>query len=123
MKIFLILLINFLFLSFVNSVETQPCLDQKVNNQDDCNKIEIKEMDESMPKIACCFVKYKSEDEGKIQKCVPIYKTINGLHMHKEQLKNMGGTSISIECSAQRVFNVFQGPMQFRSYMVSSSKN
>ena len=106
-KIFLILLINFLFLSYVNSVVTQPCLDQKANNKDDCNKIEIKEMDESMPKIACCFVKYKSEDEGKIQKCVPIYKTINGLHMHKEQLKNMGGTSISTECSAQRVFNVF----------------
>ena len=103
-KIFLILLINFLFLSYVNSVVTQPCLDQKANNKDDCNKIEIKEMDESKHTIACCFVKYKSEDEGKIQKCVPVYKTINGLHMHKEQLKNMGGSSISIDCSAQRVF-------------------
>ena len=101
-KIFLFLLFNFFVLSIVNSIDTETCIEKKPNVKEDCNKIKFTEKDESKHEIACCFVKYSSSDEGKVTKCVPVYKTTNGLHMYNEQLKNMGATSISIDCYAKR---------------------
>ena len=79
-----------------------------VNNKEDCHKIPS-DFNELLvqQEIACCYVSYKSEDEGNIKKCVPLFKTKNGVHMYKEQLKNIGATSITINCSSQRVIISF----------------
>ena len=110
MKIYLIILISNLiglkFKTFVTSdyIHTKECIETRSSNKKDCHSVksDISE-DEKGRIIACCYVSYSHEDEGNVNKCVPIYKTKNGIHMYREQVKNLGGTSINIDCSAKKI--------------------
>ena len=112
MKIYIILLLH-LFLQ-LNSLtandpydypNTKKCLAVTPTEKKNCNDISKDyTQDGRDQEIACCYVTYSSSDEGKVEKCVPIFKTLNGLHMYEEQIKNVGGSSISIDCSSQKLF-------------------
>ena len=83
---------------------SKECIDTKPKNKNDCHSIEYDvSEDENQRIIACCYVSYTNDDEGDVKKCVPMYKTTNGIHMYREQVKNLGGTSININCSAQKL--------------------
>ena len=83
---------------------TKKCLAVTPSEEDHCTKIKSDySVEGKRQEIACCYVTYNSDDEGKLKKCVPIFKTINGIHMYEEQLKNVGGSSISINCSSQKL--------------------
>ena len=105
MKIYIIILINLFFLSIEKYENSTDCINKKpVKNKDDCLTMPSDYSDLLVKQeIACCYISYKSDDEGSIKKCVPLFKTRNGVHMYKEQLKNMGAMSINIDCSSQRV--------------------
>ena len=112
MKIYIILLLH-LFLQ-LNSLtandpydypNTKKCLAVTPTEKKHCTDLSSDfTQDEKKQEIACCYVTYSSSDEGKVEKCVPIFKTLNGLHMYEEQIKNVGGTSISMDCSSQKLF-------------------
>ena len=105
MKIYIIILINLFFFSIEKYENSTECINKKpVKNKDDCLSMPSDSSDLLVKQeIACCYISYKSDDEGSIKKCVPLFKTRNGVHMYKEQLKNMGAMSININCSSQRV--------------------
>ena len=105
MKIYIIILVNLFFLSIEKYENSTLCINQKsVKNKEDCHNIPSDYSELLVQQeIACCYISYKSDDEGKIKKCVPLFKTRNGVHMYKEQLKNIGATSIDINCSSQKV--------------------
>ena len=106
MKIYIFLLLN-LVLQYTALIDIEnntyensvKCINVENPNKDNCHSIPYYIAEEN---ITCCYVTYNSDDEGSVEKCVPLYKTINGLHMYEEQLKNIGGTSISMDCSSQR---------------------
>ena len=83
---------------------TKKCLAVTPEKEDSCTKIASDySVEGKRQQIACCYVTYKSDDEGKVAKCVPVFKTINGIHMYEEQLNNVGASSISINCSSQKL--------------------
>ena len=107
MKIYIILLLN-LVLQYTALSEnddksyenSKKCINVQDPSEKNCHDIPS---ESNEAEIACCYVTYNSEDEGSVEKCVPIYKTVNGLHMYGEQLKNIGATSISMDCSSQKI--------------------
>ena len=109
MKIYFILLLNLLlqyqFLTIDNYVNSKKCIEMNPSSKEDCHKIKSDMSKENNnQEIACCYTTYSSEDEGEVKKCVPIFKTLNGLHMYEEQIKNVGGSGISMDCFSQRTF-------------------
>ena len=115
MKIDIILFLNlFLLLNSLDANSSysyenaQKCLTVEANEKSDCHAIPNDYTnDEKKQIIACCYVTYNSDAEGKVEKCVPIFKTTNGLYMYEEQLKNIGGTKISMDCSSKRIIISF----------------
>ena len=105
MKIYIIILIDLFFLLIEKYENSTECINKKpVKNKEDCLSMPSDYSDLLVQQeIACCYVSYKSDDEGRIKKCVPLFKTRNGVHMYKEQLKNIGAMSIDINCSSQKV--------------------
>ena len=110
MKIYLIILIS--IVSQLNTVTTdvyensKQCVQIIPEKKIDCTRVPPDYYETYRGKqrtIACCYTTYDTEEEGNLKKCVPLYKTINGLHMYKEQLKNMGATSISIDCHSMKL--------------------
>ena len=109
MKIYLILILN-LFLQFQFKTDdeyehSKKCIQVIPKHKENCNNVGIDISQENHnQKIACCLATYTTEDEGNVMKCVPIFKTLNGLHMYEEQIKAAGGSGISIDCFSQRAF-------------------
>ena len=110
MKISFLLLITLLIgvKLFTETIDSFPnsklCVAKKPDSKGDCHGISPDFSDDQKHRrIACCYVTYSTDDDGKVKKCVPMYKTLNGLHMYKEQLKNFGATSVSINCSSQKI--------------------
>ena len=112
MKIVLIssIFMNLLFLFNSEYENPKACVAiTNPSNKYECHAIpsQIISMGSRRVSIACCYVEYSTDDEGVVKMCVPIYKTINGLHMYEEQLENLGANSISMNCSSQKIFISF----------------
>ena len=107
MKIFFIILLYLLlqcnFLKLENYENSKICITIKPNGKEDCHKIPSDHsVENNNQEIACCFTSYNSEGEGSVNKCVPIFKTLNGIHMYEQQIENVGGNSITIDCFSKR---------------------
>ena len=89
-------------LSSTRYPKSKQCISIIPEKKSDCNDIGSDIIYDK--EIACCFVTYSSSEEGSVKKCIPLYKTINGLHMYEQQLKNVRAGSISMDCSSKKIF-------------------
>ena len=96
-----IIIFEYNSLTSTDYINSKKCIGVVPSDKLDCNNVGSDYFNGK--EIACCFVTYNSEYEGSAKKCVPIYKSINGLHMYEEQIKNTGGSSISMDCSSKRI--------------------
>ena len=87
-------------LSSTRYPNSKQCISVVPNIKEDCNNIGSDIIYDK--EVACCFVTYSSSEEGSVKKCIPLYKTINGLHMYEQQLKNVRASSISMDCSSKK---------------------
>ena len=107
MKFLSIILLNLFFLFNSKYENSQRCVAiTNPSNKETCHDVQS-DFSEFKKRIACCYVEYNTDDEGDVKRCVPIYKTINGLHMYEEQLENLGANSIDIDCSSQKIIISF----------------
>ena len=88
-------------LSSTSYPNSKQCIAVIPNKKNDCNDIGSDYIYDK--EIACCYVTYSSSEEGSVKKCIPLYKTINGLHMYEQQLKNVRASSISMDCSSKKI--------------------
>ena len=107
MKKFIFILSIILTYYYTNSLSSttypnsKQCIAVVPNSDQDCFKIGSDSIYDKT--IACCYVTYKSSEEGSVKKCIPLYKTLNGLHMYEQQLKNVRASSISMDCSSKKI--------------------
>ena len=107
MKKFIFIFSIILSFYYTNSLSStlypnsKQCIAVVPNSEQDCHKIGSDIIYNK--EIACCYVTYKSSEEGNAKKCIPLYKTINGLHMYEQQLKNVRASSISMDCSSKKI--------------------
>ena len=105
MKKFIFILAIIFSYYYTNSLSSslypnsKQCIGVVPNIESDCHDVGSDMIYDK--EIACCYVTYKSSEEGSAKKCIPLYKTINGLHMYEQQLKNVRASSISINCSSK----------------------
>ena len=97
MKNFVLSFLLILLLFNFSYNTSEACMSVNPNESKDCNNI-TSEYSGGYKEIACCFVTYSLD--GNVKKCVPVMKTLNGLNMYITQIENMGGSSISVECSS-----------------------
>ena len=98
-NIFILLLLILLFNFSYNAdyENSEICITVNPKEKKDCNSVGS-DLYLGYQEIACCYVTYKLD--SKVEKCVPVLKTFNGLSMYENQIKNMGASSISIDCSS-----------------------
>ena len=107
MKKFLLILSIILLFYYTNSLSStlypnsKRCIEVVPEKKEDCNDVGVDKLSDKL--IACCYVTYKSSEEGNAKKCIPLYKTINGLHMYEQQLKNVRASGISMDCSSKKI--------------------